>query len=336
MTDKKITKIQRRNASLPVMALLSLVMTGASVFCMAFPYVKKFDELLFYCFTGVGVIGLLYFSYMFASTIYRIIIPQNALVMDESGFCDYTVCNVGTGFVSWNNVLGIKVFGPENAPLLGITVSSLEELDGVPSDKVYREFAENAKTGVPEIIIKQSDIKIPLRQLERAMKRAAGGAEKEAADAAARTVADIYGIEMDETLVELTREIPLEAAAKKKMPASDDKAVGGQQPGRPQAKEASEAEKVCADDKETEAGAQNTVQPTKAKGSAEAEKGGAGRTAGAGSGEKSIDDLLKELADTLKAPSDKSRKNAREDYGKKLEEILSMLKEEDGEKRGER
>ena len=57
MTDKKITKIQRRNASLPVMALLSLVMTGASVFCIAFPYVKKFDELLFYCFTGVGVIG---------------------------------------------------------------------------------------------------------------------------------------------------------------------------------------------------------------------------------------------------------------------------------------
>ena len=204
MTDKKITKIQRRNASLPVMALLSLVMTGASVFCIAFPYVKKFDELLFYCFTGVGVIGLLYFSYMFASTIYRIIIPQNALVMDESGFCDYTVCNIGTGFVPWDNVLDIKVFGPENAPLLGITVRSLEELDGVPSDKVYREFAENAKTGVPEIIIKQSDIKIPLRQLERAMKRAAGGAEKEAADAAARTVADIYGIEMDETLVELT------------------------------------------------------------------------------------------------------------------------------------
>ena len=197
MNEKKIIKIQRRNASLPVMALLSLVMTGASVFCIAFPYVKKFDELLFYCFTGVGVIGLLYFSYMFASTIYRIIIPQNALVMDESGFCDYTVCNVGTGFVSWNNVLGIKVFGPENALLLGVTVSSVEELDGVPSDKVYREFAENAKTGVPEIIIKQSDIKIPLRQLERAMKRAAGGAEKEAADAAARTVADIYGIEMD-------------------------------------------------------------------------------------------------------------------------------------------
>lgn len=329
MTDKKITKIQRRNASLPVMALLSLVMTGASVFCMAFPYVKKFDELLFYCFTGVGVIGLLYFSYMFASTIYRIIIPQNALVMDESGFCDYTVCNVGTGFVSWNNVLGIKVFGPENAPLLGITVRSLEELDGVPSDKVYREFAENAKTGVPEIIIKQSDIKIPLRQLERAMKRAAGGAEKEAADAAARTVADIYGIEMDETLVELTREIPLEAAAKKKTPASDDKASDTNP--KPESDPSDHGRRGQSE----KAGVQNPMGAD-AKEITGAENEPAEKKSIAGSGEKSIDDLLKELADTLKAPSDKSKENAREDYGKKLEEILSMLKEEDGEKRGER
>ena len=329
MTDKKITKIQRRNASLPVMALLSLVMTGASVFCIAFPYVKKFDELLFYCFTGVGVIGLLYFSYMFASTIYRIIIPQNALVMDESGFCDYTVCNVGTGFVSWNNVLGIKVFGPENAPLLGITVRSLEELDGVPSDKVYREFAENAKTGVPEIIIKQSDIKIPLRQLERAMKRAAGGAEKEAADAAARTVADIYGIEMDETLVELTREIPLEAAAKKKTPASDDKASDTNP--KPESDPSDHGRRGQGE----KAGVQNPMGAD-AKEITGAENEPAEKKSMAGSGEKSIDDLLKELADTLKAPSDKSKENAREDYGKKLEEILSMLKEEDGEKRGER
>lgn len=329
MTDKKITKIQRRNASLPVMALLSLVMTGASVFCMVFPYVKKFDELLFYCFTGVGVIGLLYFSYMFASTIYRIIIPQNALVMDESGFCDYTVCNVGTGFVSWNNVLGIKVFGPENAPLLGITVRSLEELDGVPSDKVYREFAENAKTGVPEIIIKQSDIKIPLRQLERAMKRAAGGAEKEAADAAARTVADIYGIEMDETLVELTREIPLEAAAKKKMPASDDKASDTNP--KPESDPSDHGRRGQGE----KGGVQNPMGAD-AKEITGAENEPAEKKSIAGSGEKSIDDLLKELADTLKAPSDKSKENAREDYGKKLEEILSMLKEEDGEKRGER
>ena len=329
MTDKKITKIQRRNASLPVMALLSLVMTGASVFCIAFPYVKKFDELLFYCFTGVGVIGLLYFSYMFASTIYRIIIPQNALVMDESGFCDYTVCNVGTGFVSWNNVLGIKVFGPENAPLLGITVRSLEELDGVPSDKVYREFAENAKTGVPEIIIKQSDVKIPLRQLERAMKRAAGGAEKEAADAAARTVADIYGIEMDETLVELTREIPLEAAAKKKTPASDDKASDTNP--KPESDPSDHGRRGQGE----KAGVQNPMGAD-AKEITGAENEPAEKKSMAGSGEKSIDDLLKELADTLKAPSDKSKENAREDYGKKLEEILSMLKEEDGEKRGER
>ena len=266
---------------------------------------------------------------MFASTIYRIIIPQNALVMDESGFCDYTVCNVGTGFVPWDNVLDIKVFGPENALLLGVTVRSLEELDGVPSDKVYREFAENAKTGVPEIIIKQSDIKIPLRQLERAMKRAAGGAEKEAADVAARTVADIYGIEMDETLVELTREIPLEAAAKKKTPASDDKASYTNP--KPESAPSDHDRRVQGE----KAGVQNPMRAD-AKEITGAENEPAEKKSMAGSGEKSIDDLLKELADTLKAPSDKSKENAREDYGKKLEEILSMLKEEDGEKRGER
>lgn len=75
--------------------------------------------MLFYAFLAVGGIGLLYFSYMFASSVYRIFIPQNALLIDENGFCDYTVCQAGTGFVPWSNVDSIKVFGPEDEPLLG-------------------------------------------------------------------------------------------------------------------------------------------------------------------------------------------------------------------------
>ena len=75
-----ITRIQRRSASLPLLAILSLLMTGASIFCIIFPYIKKFDDVLFYAFLAVGGIGLLYFSYMLASSIYRIFIPQNAML----------------------------------------------------------------------------------------------------------------------------------------------------------------------------------------------------------------------------------------------------------------
>lgn len=56
----------------------------------------------------------------------------------------------------------------------GITLKSIDRLEEIPDKRVYKELSDNMKTGVPEIIIKQSDVKMPLRQLERVMKRAAG------------------------------------------------------------------------------------------------------------------------------------------------------------------
>ena len=153
-----ITRIQRRSASLPLLAILSLLMTGASIFCIIFPYIKKFDDVLFYAFLAVGGIGLLYFSYMLASSIYRIFIPQNAMLIDENGFCDYTVCQRGTGFVPWSNVESIKVFGPEDELLLGVTLKSIDRLEEIPDKRVYKELSDNMKTGVPEIILKQSEV----------------------------------------------------------------------------------------------------------------------------------------------------------------------------------
>lgn len=84
-----ITRIQRRSASLPLLAILSLLMTGASIFCIIFPYIKKFDDVLFYAFLAVGGIGLLYFSYMLASSIYGIFIPQNAMSSTKTASADY-------------------------------------------------------------------------------------------------------------------------------------------------------------------------------------------------------------------------------------------------------
>ena len=116
---------------------------------------------------------------------------------------------------------------------------------------------------------------------------------------------------------------------RKKTPASDDKASYTNP--KPESAPSDHDRRVQGE----KAGVQNPMRAD-AKEITGAENEPAEKKSMAGSGEKSIDDLLKELADTLKAPSDKSKENAREDYGKKLEEILSMLKEEDGEKRGER
>lgn len=135
---------------------------GGIDFLHHLPLYKKFDDVLFYAFLAVGGIGLLYFSYMLASSIYRIFIPQNAMLIDENGFCDYTVCQRGTGFVPWSNVESIKVFGPEDELLLGVTLKSIDRLEEIPDKRVYKELSDNMKTGVPEIILKQSDVKMPL------------------------------------------------------------------------------------------------------------------------------------------------------------------------------
>lgn len=297
-----ITRIQRRSALLPVLAILSLLMTGASIFCIIFPYIKKFDDMLFYAFLAVGGIGLLYFSYMFASSVYRIFIPQNALLIDENGFCDYTVCQAGTGFVPWSNVDSIKVFGPEDEPLLGITLKSIDRLEEIPDKRVYKELSDNMKTGVPEIIIKQSDVKMPLRQLERVMKRAAG-----LADAPSAPKTD-----------DATRELPL----KDIVPTLKQEAA-----------EAESAEK--ADDfealadlfarKEEWPKPAETI-PSQPEPSEPASPRSEPSAKPSDKTEKSIDELLEELAATLKAPSGDTDKSAGTGYGKKLEALLEELK----------
>ena len=251
-----ITRIQRRSASLPLLAILSLLMTGASIFCIIFPYIKKFDDVLFYAFLAVGGIGLLYFSYMLASSIYRIFIPQNAMLIDENGFCDYTVCQRGTGFVPWSNVESIKVFGPEDELLLGVTLKSIDRLEEIPDKRVYKELSDNMKTGVPEIIL-------PAQKTEAAKPENAEKADDFEA------LADLFA-RKDER-----REPKAEAA---ETPAQKDE-----------------------------------VPPRAAE---DAEKS-----------EKSIDELLDELAATLKSPSGSGAdKSAETGYNKKLEALLEELK----------
>lgn len=59
-----------------------------------------------------------------------------------------------------------------------MTLKSIDRLEEIPDKRVYKELSDNMKTGVPEIILKQSDVKMPLRQLERVMLRAAGLADR--------------------------------------------------------------------------------------------------------------------------------------------------------------
>lgn len=295
-----ITRIQRRSAPLPLLAILSLLMTGASIFCIIFPYIKKFDDVLFYAFLAVGGIGLLYFSYMLASSIYRIFIPQNAMLIDENGFCDYTVCQRGTGFVPWSNVESIKVFGPEDELLLGVTLKSIDRLEEIPDKRVYKELSDNMKTGVPEIILKQSDVKMPLRQLERVMLRAAGLADPQ-------PTPKTDGATKELPLEDIVPALKTEAAKPENAEKADDFEALADLFARKDERREPKAEAA-------EAPAQKDEAPSRAAENAE-------------KSEKSIDELLDELAATLKSPSGSGAdKSAETGYNKKLEALLEELK----------
>ena len=156
------------------------------------------------------------------------------------------------------------------------------------------------KTGVPEIILKQSDVKMPLRQLERVMLRAAGLADPQ-------PTPKTDGATKELPLEDIVPALKTEAAKPENAEKADDFEALADPFARKDEHREPKAEAA-------EAPAQKDEVPPRAAENAE-------------KSEKSIDELLDELAATLKSPSGSGAdKSAETGYNKKLEALLEELK----------
>ena len=182
----------------------------------------------------------------------------------------------------------------------GGNIKSIDRLEEIPDKRVYKELSDNMKTGVPEIILKQSDVKMPLRQLERVMLRAAGLADPQ-------PTPKTDGATKELPLEDIVPALKTEAAKPENAEKADDFEALADLFARKDERREPKAEAA-------EAPAQKDEVPPRAAENAE-------------KSEKSIDELLDELAATLKSPSGSGAdKSAETGYNKKLEALLEELK----------
>ncbi len=163
MNNKYIEiKEQRKDAF--VKEILFLVLAIVSLTAALLPFILEAARKTPGPFFLLGGVAFAVFATLFLFNIFKDFKPNNALILNPKGFID--IKNVGDDIeIEWTNVSTVKLLGKGSTPFLGI---SLENID-IIMEKMKRNEAEiireNLEDGLPAILISQSDVKTPIKQL---------------------------------------------------------------------------------------------------------------------------------------------------------------------------
>lgn len=158
-------EIKKSSGAFILKGMFYLLMLLLSVFCCLSTWIFYINEKYTTYITAIGFISTLYFTYLFAYTIYRGIRPKNALILTEKGIYDF-INDPGKGiFINWENIASVKVFGSDKAPLLGIELYDSDILVESLRKNIGEEIRSNIQAGLPAIVIRQSDIAPSLPQV---------------------------------------------------------------------------------------------------------------------------------------------------------------------------
>ncbi len=164
--------IKRRQKLYPLYAVISAVMLGISLLFMFFPFIDAFTTALsgrmltFYMVLG-GVCTM-FFSFTTSGIIFSIVSPKTAVKLTKKGIYDHTVAGVGAGFIPREAIVSLKSFGGSKNGFLGLRIDDgyVDSIGG-KSRKVRNEINDNIASGLPAVVIKQSDVAMPLGSLSK-------------------------------------------------------------------------------------------------------------------------------------------------------------------------
>lgn len=162
-------RIKKKQNNLPLYAMLSLLMLIMSAVCLFASFIPFFESTLSAFFLKmlmiIGGICTLFFAFSSSYIIFNIVSPPVGIIIKENGFYDYTMASGGVGFIPIEAILSLKLFGSKNKHFLGIKLHNeyLEQIGDTRYAK--REIASNIESGMPAIIIRQSDICISVKKL---------------------------------------------------------------------------------------------------------------------------------------------------------------------------
>lgn len=187
--------VKKRQHGYVLYTLVGVLMLAISLMFLFFPFIPRVANALsaelLRDYMILGGICTLFFAFATTSFLFGAIAPPNALKIVQSGFYDYTVAGKGVGFIPRGAIVSLKLFGDRKNTFLGIKLDS-DFTNSLSADKrVKKELAENYLSGLPNVIIRQSDIRMTINELMNIMlelyadeDRPEDNEEKQAADEA--------------------------------------------------------------------------------------------------------------------------------------------------------
>lgn len=161
--------IKKRQSGYVLYTIVGILMLTISLLFLFFPFIPQVTSALSaemlrtYMILGGGC--TLFFAFATASFLFGAVSPPVALKITDDGVYDYTVAGVGAGFIPSDAIVSLKVFGDRRNTFLGIKLDGRYP-DFLPSNKkVKKELLDNYAAGLPNIIIKQSDIRMEISEL---------------------------------------------------------------------------------------------------------------------------------------------------------------------------
>ncbi len=161
--------IKKKQALYPLYAVISAAMLCIALAFLFFPFIPAVTNALssktLTVYMVLGGVCTMFFAFTTSSIIFSIFSPPTAIRITQNGVYDYTVANIGAGFIAKDAILSLKTFGNNKSAFLGLRLDT-KYLDTLSSNpKVRREINENTNSGLPAIIIKQADIRMPISEL---------------------------------------------------------------------------------------------------------------------------------------------------------------------------
>lgn len=166
---KKDLRIKKKQQYLPFYIGFCVIMFGLGLFCLFLPYITPYRDTFSATrkaiYLALGGLGTVYFAFLTSYLVFQLVSPPTALLISSKGLTDFTTAGKGAGFIPKDSIISLKVFGIKKKLYLGIKVSdeSVSNLGLKPAAK--REIQSNISSGMPAIIIKQSDVNVPIRKL---------------------------------------------------------------------------------------------------------------------------------------------------------------------------
>lgn len=168
---KKDLRIKKKQQYLPFYIGFCIIMFGLGLFCLFLPYIAPYRDTFSATrkavYLALGGLGTVYFAFLTSYLVFQLVSPPTALLISSKGLTDFTTSGKGAGFIPKDAIISLKVFGIKKKLYLGIKVSDdiVPDLGLKPAAK--REIQTNISSGMPAVIIKQSDVNVPIRKLLR-------------------------------------------------------------------------------------------------------------------------------------------------------------------------